>query len=99
MEKFVYYTKLFDCYKGLLNDNERNTFSYYYEENLSMQEIADNKNVSKSAIGSTIKTVEMKLTNYEKILQNEAKNELLEQIKNEICDKKIQEKIEKVIEM
>ena len=65
MEKFVYYTKLFDCYQGLLNEHERNTFSSYYEENLSMQEIANNRGVSKSAIGATIKKVEMKLTTFE----------------------------------
>ena len=48
MERFLYYTKLFDCYKKLLSEKERETFSNYYEENLTMQEIADNKKISKS---------------------------------------------------
>lgn len=97
MEKFVYYTKLFDCYKGLLNENERITFSSYYEENLSMQEIADNRGVSKSAIGSTIKNVELKLATYERILHLEAKEEQFQKLLETIKDEKIKKELEKIM--
>lgn len=97
MEKFVYYTKLFDCYKNLLNENERDTFSYYYEENLSMQEIADSRSVSKSAIGATIKNVEMKLTSYERLLHLEAKQEQLRALLETITDEKLKAQIEKIM--
>ena len=69
MEKFVKYNKLFDCYEKLLTSKERDTFKEYYEEDLSLQEIADNNNVSRSAIHKTIKTVEEKLDFYEKNLK------------------------------
>lgn len=69
MEKFVKYNKLFDCYERLLTDKERNTFKDYYEEDLSLQEIADNNNVSRSAIHKTIKNVEEKLDFYEDSLK------------------------------
>ena len=99
MEKLVYYTKLFDSYKGLLNDNEQTTFSSYYENDLSMQEIADNKGVSKSAIGATIKTVEMKLTNFEKILHLEEKEERLAHLMSKITEENIKSEIESIIKM
>lgn len=97
MEKFVYYTKLFDCYKGLLNENERITFSSYYEENLSMQEIADNRGVSKSAIGATIKNVELKLATYERILHLEAKEEQLQKLLKTIEEESLKKEIEKIM--
>lgn len=97
MEKFVYYTKLFDCYKNLLNINEIVTFSSYYEDNLSMQEIADNRGISKSAIGATIKNVEMKLTNYERVLHLEAKHEKLLALMETINDEKIKKELEKIM--
>lgn len=97
MEKFVYYTKLFDCYKNLLNSHEKEIFSSYYEENLSMQEIADNRGVSKSAIGATIKNVEMKLASYERVLHLEAKHEKMLALLQKIKDEKLKKEIEKIM--
>jgi len=97
MEKFVYYTKLFDCYKELLNENEKNTFSSYYENNLSMQEIAENRGVSKSAIGATIKNVEMKLTSYERVLHLESKQEKLNNLIKTIQDENLKKELEKIL--
>jgi len=68
MEKHFYYNDLFSIYKELLTEKEREVFSFYYEENLSIGEIAENREVSRSAIGNTIKIVEKKLENFEKIL-------------------------------
>lgn len=61
MEEFIYYGLLFDIYKKLLNNKSQEFFRLYYEENLTMQEIADNFNVSKSYVGSVIKKTEKKL--------------------------------------
>lgn len=97
MEKFVYYTKLFDCYKDLLSSIEKTTFSYYYEENLSMQEIAETRGVSKSAIGATIKNVEMKLTSYERVLHLEAKQEKIANLLKKIEDESIKIELEKIM--
>ena len=65
MEKFIYYGELFAIYKELLANNAQNIFSLYYEDNLTLQEIADNLNVSKSYIGNIIKKCEKKLDNLE----------------------------------
>ena len=74
MEDFVYYNDLFDIYADLLTDNEKNTFKDYYQEDLSLAEIADEKNVSRSAIQKTIKNVIDKLNYYESTLRIHEKN-------------------------
>lgn len=65
MEKFVYYNELFLIYKNFLTDSNKEIFDLYYGDNLSMQEIADIKNVTRSRIGAIIKQVEKKLDNLE----------------------------------
>ena len=66
MKDVLKYNELFDVYKNLLKDDEINVFSDYYEEDLSMQEIADNYGISKAAVGKKIKNIENKLENYHK---------------------------------
>lgn len=78
MEEFVYYGKLFDIYSFLLTDKQKEIFSLYYEENLSLSEIAEIKNVSKSYIGKIIQNVKSKLDFYESHLKH---YELLQKIK------------------
>ena len=97
MEKFVYFSRLFDCYRNLLSKNEKKTFSAYYEENLSMQEIAEIRKISKSAIGSTIKNTELKLVNYENALHLQAKQERMRKILKHITDEKIRQELEKIM--
>lgn len=93
MTDFIYYGELFNIYKSLLNESNCKYYSLYYEENLSLQEIADIENVSKSYVGNIIKKTTEKLIEYEKNLQiYESKKKLrkilelsdLEKIKKEI---------------
>ncbi len=65
MEEFVYYNNLFDIYFELLTDKEINTFKDYYQEDLSLSEIAESNNVSRTAVQKTIKKIKDKLNNYE----------------------------------
>ena len=51
MEKFVYYSELYNIYSFLLTDKQREISDLYFNENLSLSEIAENKNVSKSYVG------------------------------------------------
>lgn len=99
MEEFVIYTKLFDCYGELLTEKENEVFRDYYFENLSMQEIADNNRVSKSAIHKTIQTAIEKLDFYEKTLKINKKNEILNEILIEDDINKIKERIKSVLEI
>jgi len=93
MEEFVYYGILFNIYKDLLTDNIKDIFSLYYEENLTLQEIADLKGVSKSYIGSVITNAKQKLDIMEntlkiaytkKQIQSILKENNIDAIKNEL---------------
>lgn len=68
MKEFIYYNDLFDIYEKLLTTKEQEAFKDYYHEDLSLSEIADNKNISRSAVQKMVKTVLEKLTTYEDIL-------------------------------
>ncbi len=97
MKDFVYFNDLFDIYCELLTENEKNTFKDYYQEDLSLSEIADEKNVSRSAIQKTIKNVIEKLTNYENVLHIYAKNRTLYEVLELNDIEKIKEKIIKAL--
>ena len=95
MDKFLYYNELFLVYKDLIKESNREIFDLYYGENMTMQEIADYKNISKARVGTIIKNVEKKLFNYEDKLRIVFKNMKLEkalelndikEIKKEIND-------------
>ena len=73
---------LLDIYKKLLNDNREDIFKLYYEENLTLQEIADNLNVSKSYIGKVIKETEKKLDDLENDLHLYENKKMLENALN-----------------
>ena len=93
MEKFIYYNELYLIYKDLIKNKSILIFDLYYGDNLTMQEIANMKNISKSRVGSIIKNIQNKLDFYESTLHiyenNKRLNKLLEvnnisEIKKEI---------------
>ena len=98
MDKFFYYNNLFSVYRNLLTLKEQNVFSLYYEENLSLSEIAENLEISRSAVGNTVKTVEKKLQNYEDLLHVWEKNEILKDCLSLVEEQKILERIQKVLD-
>ena len=59
---------LYDYYESLLNDKQKEYFSLYYFDNLSLSEISENLDVSRNAIHKSIKEVEDKLLYYEEKL-------------------------------
>lgn len=97
MEKFIYYNELYLIYKELINDKNSEVFDLYYGENLSMQEIADIKKVSKSRIGTIIKSVQEKLDKYENALNIYKRNEKLSVLLEVNDINKIKKEIEKII--
>lgn len=68
MEDFVYYGELFNIYGLLLNESNRKYYKLYYEENFTLQEIADLEKVSKSYVGNIINKTSKKLKEYEREL-------------------------------
>ena len=78
MNEFVYYGELYNIYGFLLTDKQKEIFALYYEENLSISEIAEYKKVSRSYIGKIISETKKKLNYYEDNIKH---YELLKQIK------------------
>ena len=68
VENHIYYNLLFDIYGDLLNEREKEIFTLSVVEDLSLQEIADIKSVSKTAIGTALSTIHKKLDHYEETL-------------------------------
>jgi len=97
MKNIVHYNKLFDAYKNILKEDEARIFSDYYEEDLSMQEIAENYDISKSAIGKKINNKENKLDNLENNLNIVKNNEILESLLDYNDIEKIKEKISMIL--
>lgn len=98
MEEFVYYGSLFDIYKCLLNESSIEYYSLYYEENLTLQEIADNKKVSKSYVGSIIKKTTEKLEEFEKKLRLYEKKQMVLSCIEENNMDKIKDLLKNIIE-
>ena len=88
---------LYEIYKNLLTDKQRDYFENYYYEDLSLSEIAENFEVSKTIVSKTLKQVESKLTELEETLRLNKIYDDLVNLKNNINinDKN---KIEKIIE-
>lgn len=92
----LYYINLFDYYGELFTDRQKEYFTDYYFNNLTLQEIADNNNVTRNAVHKIIKDMIEKLDYYEdklKLYNNKKQIEII--IKN--LDDDIKNKIEELI--
>ena len=67
MDKFEI-NELLDFYGGLLTEKQREICNDYFSLDYSYQEIADNRNISRTAVYDTIKRVKTELLHYEKVL-------------------------------
>lgn len=86
---------LYDYYKDLLSNSQKDYFEKYYFDNLSLSEISENLNVSRNAVHKQVKVVEEKLVFFEEKLKLiEKHNKILSEIK----DEKLKEKITEILE-
>ncbi len=96
MEDIVYYSELYDLYKNLLTDKQREYFEEYYFNNLSLQEISENEGISRNAIHKMIKNIENKLYFYEDKLELYKKNQKLSKILEDNSIDNIKKEISKL---
>lgn len=89
MEELNYLTSLYDYYKNLLTEKQRNYFEEYYFENLLMDEIALNSGVSKNAVSKSLIEVKEKLEEYESSLKLYSNREMIMSVLDEDSCKKI----------
>lgn len=96
MKEREYLLVLYEIYKELLTDKERSYFEYYYFEDYSLQEIADNYKVSKSYVSKFINSIGNKILKFESILCINGKNNKIRVITKDL-DKDIKDKIEELL--
>ena len=94
IEKTERINQLFDIYENLFTEHQIQIFQSYYQDDLSLKEIAEDFNISRNAVHDLLKRVEVMLEDYE------AKLHLLDKI-NEIEkiveNQEIKEKIMKIL--
>lgn len=93
----IYIVTLYDYYGELLTDKQKKYFEDYYFLNLSLQEIADDFNVSRNAVSKTLLSINDKLNYYENKLKLYENSQKIGKILDKIEDKKIVKAIEKLI--
>lgn len=98
---------LFDFYGKLLTKRQREVMELYYEENLTLAEIADEFEISRQGVHDALKNAEKALKGYEEKLglveKLQQSRQAIEQIDSEIdqltaeCqDSKIADKLKKI---
>lgn len=82
MEENIKISILYDIYGKLLTKKQQEIFEEYYLYNLSLREIAQNRNITYQAVRDSIKSSEKMLNEFEK---NIGMLSLKEKI-NKVCD-------------
>lgn len=77
LDKIIRINSLYDIYKELLTDKQKEYFEAFYFENMSLQEIAENYNVSRNAVYSQLNLTVDVLEKYESKLHLKEKDEKL----------------------
>ena len=88
---------LYDIYKDLLTDKQREYFQNYYFEDLTLQEASDELNVSKQIISKTILQVTNKLKKYESTLHLNKIYNVLTVIRETTTDETIKKELDKLL--
>ncbi len=97
MEKELEFIELYEVYKELLTEKQRELFYSHYLLDLSLAEIAEQDGGTRQSVYDQIKKVKTKLLEYEKALGLKAKYDELKFVANKISDKEIYEKIIEII--
>ncbi len=61
-------TVLFDFYGDCLTDKQRELFDFYYNEDFSLSEVAENVGISRQGVSDSVKRTEQQLIEFEKKL-------------------------------
>lgn len=94
LDKTIYINELFDYYGELLTNRQKKMIIDYYENNLSLSEIAENENISRNAVYDALKKAEEALIDYEnKLHLYEKRNNYLSKLKKLLKNNKISEEV------
>lgn len=101
ISKTVYFNKLLSLYENLLSETQKDILISYYQYNLSLSEIAEERNITRAAVDDALKKGQEKLLDLEKKLNLLEKTksilEITERLKKNPEIKGDIEKIEEVL--
>ncbi|WFQ90183.1 putative DNA-binding protein [Mycoplasma feriruminatoris] len=92
VEKTLELSELFKIYKELLTDKQKEYFELYIDEDLSLSEIAEEFNISKTAVYDSISKTSKLLFNLEEKLHLKQKEEKLIFIINQLEENQLDQK-------
>ena len=100
MEEKVKISILLQLYGNLLTNKQKQYMDYYYNEDLSLSEIADNEKITRQAVRTILIKCKKKLEEYEKKLEFSQKEkkikEIIERIQEINQDIKVKELLNKL---
>lgn len=102
MDKKVYYSLLFAYYESLLTEKQKNLFNYYYNEDYSLGEIAEELGISRNAVWDALNKTTKLLDQYEENLKLYNNEKILKENLDKLkahCDDEGLEIIKKIEEM
>lgn len=97
LERTIYINDLFQLYGKLLSDTQQEIILDYYEYNLSLSEIAENRNISRAAVDDALKKGVKKLEKYEEDLKFYQRNEDIKSLINKLKEKNLNDDIKEII--
>ncbi len=89
--------RLYDVYAPLLSEKQRMVFEYYYDEDLSLSEIAEHTHTTRQGVRDLLKRSEEQLKFFEQSLSLYEKNRKLRSIADNCTDSTAKEEIEKIL--
>ena len=66
MPKDLYVSDLLDVYGSFLSEKQRNIAGHYYNDDLSLSEIAENEGITRQGVNDLIRRTEAQLREWEK---------------------------------
>lgn len=97
MDRIIFLNSLYDVYKDLLTDKQKEYYESYYFDNLSLSEIAENFGVSRNAVFNQLKIIEEKLLEIESKLKLKEKQEKILKILEKKSNKELYEEVKRII--
>lgn len=101
LQDFVYIGKLLSTYGGMLSKDRQKIMTDYFEYNMTLAEIAQQRGVSRQAILDAIDKSCEKLKQFESSLKLCERKETLQKVLTEILsianDREVKEKVEKLL--
>lgn len=101
MEKNIHISMLLEIYGKLLTQKQYDVIDFYYNQNLSLAEIAESENITRQGVRKNLVDAENKLIDYEEKLQLLSKKmrrvKVIDELSKEIADETIKEKLQQLI--